>query len=338
MGLQLTDIVKGREIELEELSGRIIAVDAFNWIYQFLSIIRQKDGEPLMDSQGRVTSHLSGIFYRTLKVMEAGIKPAYIFDGEPPAFKKQEAEKRHAIREEAAKEWKAALEKGDLTEARKYAMRSSVITEEIIEGSKDLLDAMGIPCVQAPSEGEALCAVMAASGDAHAAATQDYDSLLFGCPRLVRNLSITGRRKRGGAYVDVKTEIILLKNALDDLRIGREQLIILGILIGTDYNPGGVSGIGPKKALDIVKKHKTLESAMENVVWEFSIKPEEIFEFFRNPEKPDYRIEFRDVDEEKVKSIMCDKHDFSLERIENALNKLKEEKGKKKQGSLSKWF
>ena len=223
MGVQLGELVESKEIEIERLFDKSIAIDAFNWLYQFLTIIRQKDGQPLQDSKGRITSHLSGLFYRSLKLMEANVKPVYVFDGPPPAFKKETTEQRKDIREEAKREWKEALERKDFEEARKQAQRSATVTEEIIKDSKELLDAMGIPVIQASSEGEALCSAMVKNKDVYAAATQDYDSLLFGCPRLLRNLSITGKRKRGDSYIIVNPEIIELQDFLEKLEITKDQ-------------------------------------------------------------------------------------------------------------------
>ncbi len=334
MGIQMTQLISGKEIELDELFDKRVAIDAFNWIYQFLSIIRQPDGEPLKDSQGRVTSHLSGLYYRTLKLLEAGIKPIYVFDGEPPAFKKATVEERRSVREEAAREWKAALEKKDYETARKAAQRSTQITDEIITGSKQLLDAMGIPVVQAESEGEALCSLIVREGDAYAVATQDYDSLLFGATRLIRNLSITGRRKRGNDYIDVRPEMLVLSEVLDSLNITQEQLIILGIVIGTDFNPGGIPGYGPKKALELVREKKTLHAALEGLAWDFPVQPEEIFEFFRRPKHTKWSIDFRQLDEERIKALLCDEHDFSEERVENAMKKV----SKSGQSSLGRWI
>ena len=336
MGIQLGELVEGREISIAALFDKKIAIDAFNWIYQFLSIIRQKDGTPLKDEKGRVTSHLSGLFYRTIKLMAAGVKPIYVFDGKMPEFKKQTAEQRRDIRAEAAREWKEALARGDLEEARKYAQRAAELTDEMIRSSKRLLQALGITALQAPSEGEALCSLITRNGDAYAAATQDYDSLLFGCQRLVRNLSITGKRRRGKELINVEPELIVLKQALENLGISRNQLITLGILVGTDYNPGGITGYGPKKALELVKKRKTLKGVLSEVVWDFDVSAEEIYDFFRKPLGIDYNIEFGDIDEDAVKQLLCDEHDFSEERIDSALSKLKEEK--KSQKSLSKWL
>ena len=337
MGVQITELVEGRVITLEELFDKRIAIDAFNWIYQFLSIIRQKDGEPLRDANGRVTSHLSGLFYRTMRLLEAGIKPIYVFDGQPPAFKKQTTEQRHDVRTEAMREWKEALAREDYEEARKQAMRSTTITDEIVEGSKELLNAMGIPCVQAPSEGEALCAAICRRNDAYAVATQDYDSLLFGAPRLVRNLSITGKRKQRGEYIEVKPELMLLQDVLEKLGISHSQLIILGILVGTDYNPGGVKGYGPKRALELVKEKKTLAAIMKEIVWDFDVAAEEIYEFFARPAAAEYKIHFQELDADRIRKIMCDRHDFSAERIDSALNKFLEER-KAGQKSLGRWM
>ncbi len=337
MGVQLTSLVEGNEIALEDLLGKKIAIDSFNWLYQFLSIIRQADGTPLMDSKGRTTSHLSGLYYRTIKLLEAGIKPIYVFDGDPPEFKKKTTEQRRNVRAEAMKEWKAALERKDYATAKKHAQRAVTLTDEMIDQSKELLEALGVPAVQAPSEGEATCSAMAKQGDAYAVATQDYDSLLFGAPYLVRNLSITGKKKRGSEYITVKPEMLVLKDILEKLGINRNQLIVIGILIGTDYNPGGVTGFGPKRALELVKEKQSLREVLKEISWESEVPAEDIFNFFKNPQEIDYTIKFGEIDEEKIKKIMCDEHDFSEERIESGLKKLIEAKSKE-QKSLSKWF
>ncbi|MBI2971364.1 MAG: flap endonuclease-1 [Candidatus Aenigmarchaeota archaeon] len=337
MGVQLTALIESNEISFEQLAGKRVAIDALNWIYQFLSIIRQQDGTPLKDSRGNVTSHLSGLFYRTLKLLEAHVRPIYVFDGEPPALKHATAEQRRDVRAEAMREWQEALARNDFEAARKYAQRSVTVTDAIIEDSKLLLEALGVPVVQAPSEGEALCSLMTRNGDAYATATQDYDALLFGCPRLVRNLSITGKRKRGTGIVDVKPELILLKETLERLGITQEQLIIAGILVGTDYNPGGVAGFGPKKALELVRDKKTLDGVLETVSWNFDVAAEDIYEFFTHPAAGDYRITFGEVNKQLLRKLLCNEHDFSEERIDSAIRKLGEEK-EKGQKSLDRWL
>ncbi len=335
MGVNLSGLIEAGEITIENLMDKTIGVDAFNWIYQFLSIIRQRDGEPLKDSRGRVTSHLSGLFYRNMKLMESNIKPVYVFDGKRHEFKKDVSAKRRDVREEAKKEWKAALQRKDFDEAKKYAQRSTTITDEVISDSKELLKAMGVPFVQAITEGEAQCAYMCKQGLTWCTASQDFDSLLFGTPKLVRNLSISGRKKRGEDYVTINPEMITLDNVLETMGISHEQLIILGMLVGTDYNQAGVKGIGPKKALEIVKEKKTLEKVMEGLDWESDTAPEDIFNLFMNPDAVDEEPNFKELDEEAVKKMLCDEHDFSEERIDSAIKKLRE---KPSQKSLSSWF
>ncbi|WP_297419625.1 flap endonuclease-1 [Thermococcus sp.] len=338
MGVQIGELIPRREIELQKLYGRKVAIDAFNAMYQFLSTIRQRDGTPLMDSKGRITSHLSGFFYRTINLMENGIKPAYVFDGKPPEFKRREIERRKEVREDAEVKWHEALESGNLEEAKKYAMRATRVNERLINDAKTLLELMGIPVVQAPSEGEAQAAYMAARKSVYASASQDYDSLLFGAPNLVRNLTITGRRKLPGknVYVDVRPELVVLDEVLKELGIDREKLIEMGILVGTDYNPGGIKGIGPKKALTIVKRTK---DPLKKYQKESEVDLYMIKEFFLNPPATDdYRLKWREPDEEGILRFLCDERDFSEERVRNGLERLRKAIESGKQKTLESWF
>ncbi len=340
MGVQIGSIIPKKEVELESLAGKKIAIDAYNALFQFLSIIRDRmTGEPLKDSKGRITSHLSGLFYRTINLIEVGIKPVYVFDGEPPEFKKVTLEKREEAKKEAEEKMREALEKGE--EAIKYAQATARVTEEIVEDAKKLLDLMGIPCVQAPSEGEMQAAYMAKKGDVYASASQDYDSLLVGSPRLIRNLNITGKRKLPNkeVYVEIKPELIELEEVLKTLGITREQLIIIGILVGTDYNPEGVEGYGPKKALKLVKEKKTLKEVLKEVEWKFEVSAEDIFNFFLNPPSTDdYKLEWKLPKEEELIKFMVDEHNFSEERIKNGIEKIKQAFSKSQQKSLGSWF
>lgn len=341
MGVQISRIIPKTEISIKDLSGRKIAIDAYNILFQFLSIIRQRDtGEPLRDSKGRITSHLSGLFYRTLKLVDAGIKPIFVYDGEPPEFKKKTIEERQAIREEAKKKWEEAVREGRKEDIMVYAQGALKLTDEMIDESKKLLDAIGIPWVQAPSEGEAQCAFMCKNKDVDYSASQDYDALLFGTPKLVRNLSITGRRKlpRQEVYIEIKPEIIELEKALLDLGIKKEQLIIIGILIGTDYNVG-IKGVGPKTSLKIVKENKTLDKILKNNEFTFEIDPHKIYEFFlKPPVSKKYKIEWKEPDRDKTLELMVEEYNFSKMRVENALNRLMELKREGTQLKLESWF
>ena len=335
MGVQLGPLLPRREVGLEELRGKRVAVDALNFLYQFLAIIRQRDGEPLRDSRGRITSHLSGLFYRTANLLEAEIYPIYVFDGKPPELKRGTLEERRVVRERAAEEWERALREGRLEEARRYAAQAARVEEQVVEDAKRLLGLMGLPFVQAPSEGEAQAAHLVRRGDAWAVASQDFDSLLFGSPVLVRNLALTGRRKLPGkdAYVEVRPEVVELEGALSELGLTREQLVDVGILVGTDFNEG-VKGIGPKRALELVRKHGSLEGIPDVRVEGFR----EIRRIFLEPEVTDgYRLEWGQPDVEGIKEFLCGEHDFSEDRVQSGIQKLL--RGREgRQSSLERWF
>ena len=344
MGVKIREIIPEtavQKISLESLSGKAVALDAYNILYQFITIIRGPDGRPLMDRRGRITSHLSGLFFRTINLLKIGIKPIFVYDGRPPELKRATVEERTERREEARRLYEQALAEGRIEEAQKYAKQAASLNEFIVESSKKLLTLMGLPIVQAPSEGEAQAAYLAARGDAYASGSQDFDSLLFGSPRLVRNISIVGRRKLPGRkeYVEVEPELIHLDKLLEELGITREQLIDLAILVGTDYCEG-VKGVGPKTALKLIKTYGSAEKALKAIGKTLDVDPAEIRRIFLNPEvTKDYEIEWREIDYEGVKRMLCDEHDFSEERVDKALNELKDAL-KKAKGltSLDQWF
>ncbi|MEM2004588.1 MAG: flap endonuclease-1 [Zestosphaera sp.] len=332
MGVDLRELIEGSPAvkvinDLRELRGKAVAIDAYNALHQFLAAIRQPDGTPLMDSRGRVTSHLSGLFYRTINLVESGLKPVYVFDGKPPELKAKEIAERTAIREESLKKYEAALAEGRVEEARKYAQATGRLTTEMVDDSRKLLNAMGIPYVNAPSEGEAQAAHMARKGDVWASVSQDYDSLLFNTPRLLRNITISGKRKLPGkeVYVDVRPELIELDNLLKSLGVTREQLVDIAILLGTDFNPDGVKGVGPKTAFKLIKTHGTLDNAIKalpNVKIDFNY--EEIRKIFLNPPVTStYTIKWAEPDAEAIKRILVDERDFSEERVNSAIERLR---------------
>jgi len=337
MGVDLGDIISRKKISLEDLSGKTIAIDAYNAIYQFLSIIRGIAGEPLKDRSGKITSHLSGLFYRTINLLEKGIKPVYVFDGKPPSLKEAEIKRRMKIKEEAVIKYEDALKRGDFEEAKRYAQMTSRIEDSMVEDAKRLLSSLGVPWVQAPSEGEAQAAYMAFKGDVWGVASQDYDSLLFGSPKLIRNLTLSGKRKlpRKNVYVEVEPELIELNKVLEELGITREQLIDIGILIGTDFNPNGIKGIGPKKALKIIKESGKLEVAIKklNLIEEVE-ELIRIREIFLKPEvSSNYKLEWKQPNINEVIGFLCYERDFSETRVRNALERamsgIKEAKAKK---------
>ncbi|MEN2974037.1 MAG: flap endonuclease-1 [Candidatus Caldarchaeales archaeon] len=328
MGVKLGDIIPEnvvQKVSLEDLRGKPIAFDAYNMLYQFITIIRGLDGRPLMDRQNRITSHLSGLFFRTINFLKIGVKPIFVYDGRPPELKQQTLEKRMERKAEAARLYRQALEEGRVEEARKYAQQSAVLDEYIVESSKKLIRLLGLPIIQALSEGEAQAAYLARRGDAYASASQDMDSLLFGSPRLVRNLSIVGRRKLPGRkeYVEVEPEIICLDTLLDSLKISREQLIDVAILVGTDYFEG-VKGIGPKKALKLIREYGSIEGSLRYLNIELEVDIDRIREIFLKPKVLEsYSLEWKDPDYEGIEEMLHGEHDFSLSRIRKALDELR---------------
>ncbi|MBI2128678.1 flap endonuclease-1 [Candidatus Woesearchaeota archaeon] len=344
MGVAITELLVKKEIKIGDLKNRIIAVDAPNWLYQFLTTIRQRDGTPLMDSSGNITSHLVGLFSRTANLMDEGLKLVYVFDGKAPALKEEEREKRKQAKIEAEKKYNIAVEKEDIEEMKKYASRTSRLTGEMISEAKELITALGLPVVDAPSEGEAQAAHIAAKGNAYCSASQDADSLLFGATRLVRSLSVAGKRKKTNklGYVTIQPELITLAETLNELGIDREQLIALAMLIGTDYNNGGIKGIGPKNALKLVKEYgKDFDKMFKDSKWAdfFNVEWRVIFDLFKNmPVTDDYKLKWNAVDEEKIKEILAEKHNFSKERVESSLKSLIKKKEEKKQKGLGEFL
>jgi len=333
MGVALRDIIAEYKtpVTWEALPG-IAAIDANNTLYQFLTIIRQPDGTPLMDRHGRVTSHLSGILFRIANFMEKGIKPVFVFDGKPTVLKQATIDERRKLRDTAGVKWKEAVERGDDEEAYKQARSSTRVDDTIITTSKELLRLMGIPVVQAAGEGEAQAAHMVAKGDARYVVSQDYDTLLFGAPTLVRNLTVSGKRKIRGRQITVSPERIVLSETLAGLQLTREQLIQIAILTGTDFNPG-VDGVGAKTGLKIVLKGE-FEAKLHDKIPDFDPAP--VMEMFLHPPVTnDYSVAAGHPDAEGIKKMLCDGYDFSEERVNRALEGFTAKAGQK---TLESWF
>jgi len=339
MGLQIGEIILKKQIQFSDLKGKIIAVDAFNAIYQFLTTIRQPDGTPLKDSKDNVTSNLSGWFYRNMKLILEGIKLVYVFDGEPPELKGKTKEIRQSAKDLAKQKYEKAKAEEDIEAMGKYSRSDVYLDEQKIKESKELLEAMGIAVVQAPGEGEAQASVMVdENSNIYAVASQDYDCLMFKAPKLIQNLSMSRKRRTMSGYIEVFPQIIKLESLLKELEINQEQLICLGILCGTDYNPGGVKGLGPKKSLKLVKEYKTKEeifkSVEENEKLDLDFDWKAIYEEIENPRvDKKVNVEFPRINKDKIKEILM-KYEFSEDRIDNQLDKFDELKKKKEQKTL----
>jgi flap endonuclease-1 len=344
MGTDLKDIAVKKDIEFNDLNGKKLVVDAMNVIFQFLSSIRQMDGSLLMDSKGRTTSHLVGLFSRMTRLKKMGIDLAFVFDGKKPDLKKKEVERRAELKKQAQVEYEIAKEREDIESMKKYAKRTSVLTKEMIEESKELLEGLGFPVIQAPSEGEAQAAHMVKQGNFYAEVSQDYDCLLFGVPRMIQNLTISERKKSKNklSYEKVHPVLVELKETLLQSELTQDQLIVMGILVGTDFNIGGVKGIGPKNALKLVKKYgKDFDSLFKEVEWNknFDFGWEIVFDTIKNmPVTDDYELTWKSVDRSRIINLLVEKHEFSRERVEKTLDELEEQTKKGKQKGLGDFF
>ena len=344
MGVAITELMVGEEIDFKFLKDKVIAIDAFNIIYQFLTTLRGPDGSPLQNSKGQITSHIQGLLSRNLQFLKSGIKPIYIFDGEAPELKKKERERRNALKEEAKKLYEIAKERNDLETMRKYSSRIISINKEIIESSKQLLDLMGIPYVDAPSEGEAQAAKLVKNNLADYVVSQDADAFIFGSPNLIRNLSVAGKKKKKGKLGIVTIQPVLydLNKTLKKLELNYEQLVVLAILVGTDFNIGGIKGLGPKKALKKVKEYgNDFNKLFKEIKWDefFDYSWEDVFNIFtKTNTNEDLELIWNEIDEEKLNKFLIQDYGFSEERLNKSLNIIKEIKQSKQQKGLGDFF
>ena len=340
MGLDLKPLLIRDKTQLESFSNKIVAIDAYNAIYQFLAIIRGPEGLHLTDTQGRVTSHITGLFYRNINFLSLGIKPVYVFDGKPPSLKSAEIEHRKQIKKDATVKYERAISEGNMDDARKFAQQTTSMKDGMVKDSKYLLELFGIPYIQAPSEGEATAALLTTAGKADFAASQDFDSILFGAKKLVRNFTNSGRRKlpNRNTYIEIEPEIIDYKKNLTELGITREQLVDVGILIGTDFNPDGFERIGPKTAIKMIKENGKLEDVKQIQEQLEQIDFNAIRKIFLEPETANVdKIEFNEIRYDDIINYMSNEWSFSRDRVNSSLNRLKKNLEKKSQ-TLEKWF
>src|SRR5262249_51274221 len=283
-----------------------------------------RDGTPLRDSHGRITSHLSGLFYRTTRLIaDYGMELVFVFDGKPPQLKAHEIERRRAIRDRYDAEHAQALAEGDFAKAYSKATMTSRLTRPMVQEARELLDMLGLPVIQAPAEGEAQAAYLARKDLVWAAASKDYDSLLFGAPRLLRFLTISGKEflPSKGVSRPIVPEVIDTRALLSHYGLTREQLVDLAILVGTDFNEG-VKGIGPKKALKLVQAHGSIEQMPAEIQTAAGANIPEIRHIFLSPEiAEDVTMEFRSPDGAAIERFLCDEREFSRERVRAALRR-----------------
>jgi len=329
-----------KEEEIKNFFGRKIAIDASMSLYQFLIAVRpdQNSMVGLTDDSGETTSHLVGMFQRTVRLVNNGIKPVFVFDGKPPQLKSGELAKRTKKREEAEESKKDAVESGDQEAMAKFAKRTVRVTQKHNDDCKKLLRLMGIPIVEAPTEAEAQCSVMAKAGLVYATGSEDMDSLTFETPVLLRHLTFSEARK-------MPIKEIHLAKVLQELNFTMDQFIDLCILLGCDYCDS-IRGIGPVRALDLMKKHGSLEEVIKNLDTTKYPLPES-FDYksvrllFKEPDVTDPNtldLKWTDPDEEGLLEFLVKEKGFNEDRVKNGIAKLKKSRGTSVQGRITSFF
>lgn len=328
-----------KENEIKNYFGRKVAVDASMSLYQFLIAVRQEGGgQQLTNEAGETTSHLMGMFYRTIRMIDNGIKPVFVFDGKPPQMKAGELEKRTEKREVAQAALDKAKEDGDMEEVDKQNRRLVKVTKEHVEEVKILLKHMGVPYVQAPCEAEAQCAELAKAGKVYAVGTEDMDALTFGTPILLRHLTFSEARK-------MPIKEFHLTNILEGFEMKPDEFVDLCILLGCDY-VDKIRGIGPKKAIELVKKYGNIETILENLDTKKYPPPEnwlftEARRLFKTPDvtpADEIELKWEKPDEEALVAYMCGEKGFQEDRIRKACLKLVKARGGATQGRLDSFF
>ncbi|PGG97801.1 flap endonuclease 1 [Polytolypa hystricis UAMH7299] len=311
-------------------------------IYSFLIAVRS-DGQQLMNESGETTSHLMGMFYRTLRIVDNGIKPVYVFDGAPPKLKSGELAKRFARKSEAQESHEEAREIGTAEEVEKFSRRTVRVTREHNAECKKLLKLMGVPYIDAPTEAEAQCAVLARAGKVYAAASEDMDTLCFDSPILLRHLTFSEQRKE-------PIQEIHLDRVLEGLGMEMKQFVDLCILLGCDYlDP--IPKVGPNTALKLIREHGTLEKVVEAITsdpkkkyvipddWPY----EQARELFFNPDvrtadHPECDFKWENPDVEALVKFLVEDKGFSEDRVRSGAARLQKNLKTAQQSRLEGFF
>ncbi|PRQ42543.1 putative spleen exonuclease [Rosa chinensis] len=328
-----------KEQKFESYFGRKIAIDASMSIYQFLIVVGRTGTEMLTNEAGEVTSHLQGMFSRTIRLLEAGIKPVYVFDGKPPELKSQELAKRYSKRVDATQDLAMAVESGTKEDIEKFSKRTVKVTKQHNEDCRRLLRLMGVPVIEAPSEAEAQCAVLCKAGKVYAVASEDMDSLTFGAPKFLRHLMDPSSRKIPVMEFDVA-------KVLEELNLTMDQFIDLCILSGCDYCDS-IRGIGGQTALKLIRQHGSIESILENINKERYQIPDnwpyqEARQLFKVPvaltDDEQLELKWTAPDEDGLISFLVNENGFNSDRVTKAIEKIKAAKNKSSQGRLESFF
>jgi flap endonuclease-1 len=331
-----------REFQLKNLFGRKVAIDASMCLYQYLIAVRQSDGQQLTSEDGETTSHLLGMFYRTIRLVENGIKPMYVFDGKPPVLKGGELEKRMIRKKEALKQQEDIKDTATVEEMVRYEKRSVRVTKEQNNEAKKLLELMGIPYVDAPCEAEAQCAELAVAGKVFAAASEDMDTLCYSPPYLLRHLTFAEARKMPIDQIDYQ-------KAMEGLEMDKQTFIDLCILLGCDYCET-IKGVGPVTAFKLIKEHGSLDNIVKWIEenpgstkfkvpenWPYA----EARELFLHPDVSpgsEINLKWQEPKVDELVEFMVKQKGFSEDRVRSGAEKLKKGLKGGVQGRLDGFF
>jgi len=329
-----------REVDSPQaFTGRLLAIDASMCLYQFMIMIRENHSgsyQNLTNEAGEVTSHIIGMLTRTIRLMENGIKPVYVFDGKPPELKLAELETRRAKARDAKENLQKAMESGDQEQILKATKGTVRVTKEQNEQTKHLLRLMGVPVVEAPSEAEATCAALCRDGKVYACATEDADCLTFGTKTLIRNLMAAESQKK--TILEVS-----LERVLEQLNITMDQFIDFCILSGCDYCDT-IRGVGPSTAIRMIMEHGSLEKVLENIEADkipANFRYQAARQFFQECEAVDTKaieFKFEEPDFEGLEKFLVEGQSFDKKRVDRYIERLKASKAKTKQRPLDSFF
>ena len=268
------------EIRYEEIEGSVVAIDAHNWLYRYLTTtVKWTNEEVYTTADGEEVANLVGILKGLPTLFEHDLVPVFVFDGGVTELKSDEVERRREQRQAAEERLEDARERGDVIEAARLEARTQRLTELIQDTTRELLSLLDVPYVDAPAEGEAQAAYMNRIGDVEYVGSEDYDTLLFGAPQTLRGLTGKGN-----------PELMDLEATLQEHGLSYEQLVDVAILCGTDFNDG-IDGIGPKTGVTLVREHGDLFGvlAARGEQIEFADRIRELF--FDPPVTDEYSIE-----------------------------------------------
>ncbi len=336
----LTPILKREQTSFKALYGKSFAIDASIELHQFLALIRKRDGTLFTDTEGKVTSHLIGLLTRTGRLItDYKIRPVFVFDGRPNPLKKRTIEARRRVQQKAQAEYVQAIAAKDYSRAWSKVVMTGRVTGEILADAKRLLSLMGIPWLEAVEDAEAQASFMAAKGDVWAVGSKDYDCLLYGAPILARYLTLTGREylPSKGTSRRLIPELVKLSENLETLEISREQLVDLALLVGTDFNEG-VRGIGPRKALELIRRYGTADNLPEDIREKLPQDLGEVRSILLNPRVlKDYSLKSERPDPDGIIRFLSAERGFSRNRVAKVANRLAEAQSEA-DSQLGKWL